>query len=173
MTACIKTIWGYPKVLRNWLLFGFIVGAFILGGIVAAQQTSNPPVMVLSSKLIYTTVPQNGEILLYVTSVSSEYRDCMGQITQEFTRDRIVDGKALPSKRRVLQAQPIVHAGESEYVIEINLPEGVTPGEWRFQGETIYECGKRFWLFGNATQRYRTQSMPFTVVPPLSLIPVR
>lgn len=46
-------------------------------------------------------------------------------------------------------------------VTVVPLPKHVTPGDWRYRGRTVYDCG--FWLGG--IQNYDTPPLYFRVEP--------
>lgn len=159
MMERLKLVWHLPRTLLAMIFIGICVGSLALGAMLTLVFYDTPPLVILSSRMLDPVVSVDGDIRFLVRATSHENRNCPGSITREYYRPVVVDGKDLREKRRTDGPAPIIHDGETEYVVVSPLAPNMMPGAWTFQGETSYYCG----LWGG-TKRYRTQELPFTIV---------
>ena len=118
-----------------------------------------PPVSILRSRILTPTVAQNGYLVFLVT-VSTTAKSCPGNITREFQRRSMVDGRPLWEKwREAAIAPPVADENAHEYTVAVSLLPGMPAGTWRFIGETVYDCP---WWRGGIS-RVRTLPMEFEV----------
>lgn len=155
------------------ILAGVIAGSFVCGMGWALFSHVRPPVIWLESRMLTNVVAVDGSLSFRVEAKSDINHACLGSITREFyTPIDLGDGESIRRKKRLSGPAPIVHANESDYVIDVDLPPNMEPGEWAFQGETTYDCGY-VWalmqdfpsgLLSGGVVRIRTPEMPFMVV---------
>lgn len=143
------------------VFLGILGGGMLLGGISTFRILDRPPLVFLSSRMLDPAVEEDGDIRFLVRVKSTLTRDCAGSITREFYQPVEIDGQILREKHRASGPVPIVHEGESAYVINMPLPPRLKPGAWTFQGETTYYCG----ILWGGTKRFRIPELPFTIVP--------
>lgn len=149
---------------RNGITFMLIVGSLLggafFGTLYGLEFLANPPVEVLSSRMLTTVLHEGDDIKFLVTSESDINTACDGSITREFYTPFKLEDKEIMEKKRTVGPAPIVHKDETQYVIDVTLPTNMKPGSWGFQGETTYDCG---WMHGGM-KRLRTPLMYFTLL---------
>lgn len=154
------------------VLVGLTWGGFLAGTIWTIFFHTNPPITYLSTELLSDTIRVGEPLTFVVHARPAVDRACIGNITREFYTAYDLDGKIVRRKKRDGGPVPILHDGETQYLVDIELLPNMAPGKWEFQGETTYDCGTVWSLiheFPRSLQtggviKLRTPAMPFTLL---------
>lgn len=172
------------RVTRRWhqsitsaVIMGLTGASFMIGVGWATFASIQPPVIVQNSRIMNPDIYPGEDLSFIITYMTSIDRSCVGSVTREFYTPIDIDGISIRRKKRISGAVPIVIDGETNYVIDVTLPENMAPGSWEFQGETTYDCGY-LWAFlrdfprgvlNGGVLRFRTRIMPFNVRAPKAI----
>jgi len=157
---CLKAGLRWPV---SWM---FVLIAIPFGALIQALWITplieGPPTVILASALLNDSLHTGDALRFRITPVVRPNRQCNGHIDREFSRRITVDGVEMwEIHRENMTGAPIPDETRVPYVTVVPLPKHVTPGDWRYRGRTVYDCG--FWLGG--IQNYDTPPLYFRVEP--------
>lgn len=167
--SCMTLLRGRPREVRGGVFMGILGAIALVLGVYMLQLSNRPPVTVLSSNIVNTSVQSGDWVTLYVKLNSLVDRSCPGGIVREYTsvdKTEIIDGREVPIVYRDGGDQPILQKDRYEYVVRFPAAVGIKPlppDVYDFVGETTYFCTG---LFGRST-RYRglPQRITITAAP--------
>lgn len=164
--------------MQGAVAIGIGIGSFIIGMGWTMYERVRPPVIIQNSTILNPDVVIGGDVVFIIRATTSPDLSCIGRVTREFYTPVQINGEILNFKKRTEGAGPIVHKGETGYVVGVPLPPNMWVGDWWFEGETTYDCG---WIWAvlndfpngvisGGVLRFRTKRMPFRVIErPLDL----
>lgn len=165
-----RTRWHTSVVAAVCL--GLAGGGFTIGMGWAIFVSIQPPVIVQNSSIVNPVVEVGSDLQFHIRYMPFVDRSCLGSVTREFYTSTNIGGRVLREKKRKAGPPPITIDGETEYVIDVELPSNMAPGDWEFQGETSYDCGY-LWamikdfprgVLNGGVLRFRTRIMPFKLI---------